>query len=383
MEPSSTGRALPPPSPAASKQRMVVTADITMTAAGRSRRDAHRLTTPGGCLHWPPQRSLRINRAAAVSNAGCPSADPNNNHNSCVIQPPLCVFVFDMTLPVLCLLLAPLAQPPASPLPIGEILRRVAENQEKRHRPHPRRLPPSVRTASSARGKLAREEKRQYTVTPPPKAPKRNSSSRGLTRSTQTPPYTDPKFRHRDSTSTANWPNPSRRPRQRQELPRRPQPRHVPSHRHEQRHYTFRFDGYQAVGDVQAIRSPSHPSNARKTPPMTRTAAPGPAPCSSTPMSSSPSQSPPNSAKSTRLVWSSWHQSQTARFKPQYRKVAGGLGFPATYGTEFGLRVLLRLRPYHRHESRKRRLPPNQHRVHHPIRNPLTPTGPLTPGQFS
>jgi len=224
-----------------------------------------------------------------------------------------------------------LAQPPASPLPIGEILRRVAENQEKATPPAPassttiRPHPPPPRAANSPA--------RRNASTPSPHRQRHRKGTPqvdALREARQTPPYTDPKFRHRDSTSTANWPNPCTDDLVNDKNSRDGLSRDMfPLTATEQRHYTFRFDGYQAVGDVQAIRSPSHPSNARKTPPKTRTAAPGPAPCSSTPMSSSPSPSPPNSAKSYPAGQGRLGINlKQLGLQPQYRKVAGGLGSP-------------------------------------------------------
>jgi hypothetical protein len=144
-------------------------------------------------------------------------------------------------------------------MPVAEILRRVADNQQRADESRSRVVyHQSVRTRlMRGGGKLAREESRQYTVTPTATgSEKQLLSISGLyEKHGKLHPYADPKFRHKDldldgeltedlTDDLVNSKN-SRDGISRDLFPLTAE---------EQRHYEFRFDGYQKVADVDAIR---------------------------------------------------------------------------------------------------------------------------------
>lgn len=251
-----------------------------------------------------------------------------------------------MTLPVLCLLLAPPTEPPAPPLPIEEILRRVAENQEKADTARTRVVyHQSVRTRLlRGDGKLAREEKRQYTVAPTAKGTEKELLKvDGLyEKHGKLLPYTNPKFRHKnvdldgelaESLTDDLVNDKSSRDGLSLDL--------FPLTAAEQRHYTFRFDGYQAIGKVQAIRLSFSPIKREKDAPDEESWRPW-----SGTVLIHPEEFQPM-AVTTQLgqIIPGWVKVvfginlKQLGYNLTYRKVEGGLWFPATYGTEFGLRV--------------------------------------------
>jgi hypothetical protein len=288
-----------------------------------------------------------------------------------------------MTLPALYLLLAPPAPPPP-PLPLEEILRRVAENQQRSDSARARIVyHQSVRTRLlRGGGKLAREESRQYTVAPTATGTEKEllSVAGQYEKHGKLHPYTDSKFRHKgvdldgelaDDLTDGLVDNKKSRDGLSRDL--------FPLTADEQRHYDFRFDGYQSVQGVQAIRLAFSPRKRPKTAEQ-KVSDPKPgapiadAPAAGEAEAAKPKDTGPEDSKSgdgdfDGRPWSGTVLIHPDEFQPisvvtslskgipgwvrvvfginlkqlgfslTYRKVAGGLWFPSTYGSEFFLRV--------------------------------------------
>lgn len=250
-----------------------------------------------------------------------------------------------MPLLALMLMLAPPGEAP--PIPLDEILARVAANQDKAEEARTRIVyQQSVRTRLlRGGGKLAREEKRFYTVTPTAKGTdKQLDKVEGIyEKHGKLHPYTDPKFRHKDvdldgeiaESLTDDLVNDKK---SRDGISRDL----FPLTRSEQRHYDFRFDGYQNVAGVQAIRLAFSPRKRAKGDACEEDCG---RPWSGTVLIHPDEFQPLSVATTMSNVIPGWVKVvfginlKQLGFSLTYRKVAGGLWFPATYGTEFGLRV--------------------------------------------
>ncbi|MBA3972976.1 MAG: hypothetical protein C0504_02010 [Candidatus Solibacter sp.] len=246
------------------------------------------------------------------------------------------------------LLLAPPSEPAPPPIALDEILARVAGNQEKTEEARARIVyQQSVRTRLlRGGGRLAREEKRFYTVTPTDKGTEKQLDKlEGLyEKGGKLHPYSDPKFRHKNvdldgelaESVTDDLVNDkkSRDGISRDLFPLTPA---------EQRHYDFRFDGYQNVAGVRAIRLAFSPRKRAKDDACEEDCG---RPWSGTVLIDPEEFQPLSVATTMSNVIPGWVKVvfginlKQLGFSLTYRKVAGGLWFPATYGTEFGLRVL-------------------------------------------
>jgi hypothetical protein len=249
-----------------------------------------------------------------------------------------------MTLPALYLLFAPPAATPPD-LPIDEILRRVAENQQRSDSARARIVyHQSVRTRLLRGGsRLAREETRQYTVAPTATGTEKELLSvvGQYEKHGKLLPYTDSKFRHKnvdiDGELTEELTNDLVDDKESRDGLSRDL---FPLTSDEQRSYDFRFDGYQTVQGVQAIRLAFSP---RKKPKGSEEDG---RPWSGTVLIH-PEEFQPISVVTTfahvipgwvRVVFGT--SLKQLGFSLTYRKVAGGLWFPSTYGSEFRFRVL-------------------------------------------
>ncbi len=248
-----------------------------------------------------------------------------------------------MTLPALCFLLAPPSPPPPS-LPIGEILRRVAENQERSDSARARIVyHQSVRTRLlRGGGKLAREETRQYTVTPTATGTEKEllNVEGQYEKNGKLHPYTDPKFRHKDLDLDGELTHDLSHDLASSKNTRDGISRDLfPLTADEQRFYDFRFDGYQSVQGVQAVRLAFSP---RKSPKGSEEDG---RPWSGTVLIHPDEFQPISVVTSLSKGIPGWVRVvfginlKQLGFSLTYRKVAGGLWFPSTYGSEFFLRV--------------------------------------------
>jgi len=248
-----------------------------------------------------------------------------------------------MILPALCLLLAPPAPPPP-PFPIEEILRRVADNQQRSDSARARIVyHQSVRTRLlRGGGKLAREESRQYTVTPTATGTdKEILSVAGLyEKGGKLHPYTDSKFRHKDLDLDGELADDLTNDLVNNKNTRDGISRDLfPLTADEQRYYDFRFDGYQAVQGVQAIRLAFSPHKRPKG------SDEDGRPWSGTVLIHPEEFQPMSVVTTLALSMPGWVRVvfgvnlQHLGFSLTYCKVAGGVWFPSTYGSEFFLRI--------------------------------------------
>ncbi|MBE0657488.1 MAG: hypothetical protein IH602_07335 [Bryobacteraceae bacterium] len=250
-------------------------------------------------------------------------------------------------MPALALLLLLAPPPDAPPLPIDEILARVAANQDRAEKVRTRIVyQQSVRTRLlRGGGKLAREEKRFYTVTPTENATgKQLDKVEGLyEKGGKLHPYSDPKFRHKgldldgeiaESLTDDLVNDKNSRDGISRDL--------FPLTRSEQSHYTFRFDGYHSVAGVRALRLAFSPVKRPKGDACEDDCG---RPWSGTVLIHPDEFQPISIVTNMSNPIPGWVKVvfginlKQLGFSLAYRKVAGGLWFPSTYGTEFGLRV--------------------------------------------
>lgn len=252
-----------------------------------------------------------------------------------------------MSVLALLLLLAspPEAAPP--PIPIGEILARVADNQDRAEQARTRIVyQQSVRTRLlRGGGKLAREEKRYYTATPTEKSTEKQLDKvEGLyEKGGKLHPYSDPKFRHKGLDLDGELAESLTDDLVNDKKSRDGISRDLfPLTRSEQRYYIFRFDGYQSVAGVRALRLAFSPRKRTKGDACEEDCG---RPWSGTALIHPEEFQPLSIATSMSKPIPGWVKVvfginlKQLGFSLTYRKVAGGLWFPSTYGTEFGLRV--------------------------------------------
>lgn len=244
------------------------------------------------------------------------------------------VFVLHRTYCLLVLFLPLCAQPA-----LDEILQRLAENQDR---------------ASGARktivyqqdtwvrliqtnGKLSREEKRQYTV-----APTETGSTKKLDnfegryrKGGKILSYDAPNFQYKDSDIDGELIEDLTEDLINDDKSRDGFSKDLfPLTREEQGHYTFRLDGTRKVGDVEAWRVSFQPNkdgvrawagevliHPRDYQPLLVT-----------------TKLDMKIPMAVKVMFGT--DVKQLGFSVTYRKVAEGLWFPATYGTEFGLKVL-------------------------------------------
>lgn len=228
----------------------------------------------------------------------------------------------------------------ASQPDLGEILRRVAENQEKAVAA---RLSIVYTQETRTRlmrggGKLAREEKRRYTVTPTATATnKKLDLFEGQYRKGgKLFPYTDPKFRHKDMDIDGDLVEDMTDDMVNDKESRDGIPKNLfPLTAKEQEHYTFRLAGVQKVNGVDAIRVAFEPKKGQEERPWAGEVLVDPAEYQPIRVVTKLSFNIPWAVK----VFLGTNIRQLG-YTVTYRKVVGGLWFPISYGTEFHLRVL-------------------------------------------
>lgn len=237
------------------------------------------------------------------------------------------------------------AAPPSSlPMPVAEILRRVADNQQRADESRSRIVyHQSVRTRlMRGGGKLAREESRQYTVAPTATGTEKQllSVSGLYEKHGKLHPYADPKFRHKDLDLDGELTEDLTNDLVNDKKSRDGISRDLfPLTAEEQRHYDFHFDGYQKVEGVEAIRLAFAPRKRVKG------SEEDGRPWSGTVLIHPEEFQPISVVTKFAQAIPGWVRVvfgislKQLGFSLTYRKVAGGLWFPSTYGTEFGLRV--------------------------------------------
>lgn len=237
----------------------------------------------------------------------------------------------------LLLLLAFLA--PAEPPPLDDILARLAANQERAIEARARVVYQQKTRSRLLRGggKLAREEWREYTVTPTPDGTtKERVSFRGqYERGGKLHPYDDPKFRHKDvdldgeilEDLTDDLVN-DRKSRDGLSTDL------FPLTRAEQRHYTFQFKGTRKVAGRDAWIVAFEPRKEEEGRPWSGEVAIDPEACQPLLVTTKLGKIIPGWV---RVVFGI--NLKQLGFSVTYREVAPELWFPATYGSEFFLRV--------------------------------------------
>jgi hypothetical protein len=237
--------------------------------------------------------------------------------------------------------LCPLALLAEAPQPDPkEILRRVAENQEKAVAA---RLSIVYTQETRTRlmrggGKLAREEKRRYTVTPTATATnKKLDLFEGQYRKGgKLLPYTDPKFRHKEMDIDGDLVEDMTDDMVNDKESRDGIPKNLfPLTAKEQEHYTFHLAGVQKANGVDAIRVAFEPKKGQEERPWTGEVLVDPVEFQPIRVVTRLSFNIPWAVK----VFLGTNIRQLG-YTVTYRKVVGGLWFPISYGTEFHLRVL-------------------------------------------
>jgi len=241
-----------------------------------------------------------------------------------------------MTLAAALLLCTVAAEPP----PVEEILRRVAENQEAavegrarvvyRQNVHTRML--------RGGGKVAREEKREYVVTPTPEGTNKelvkvegHYEKRGKLH-----PYHDPNFRHRDVDLDGAITQSLTNDLINDEKSRDGLSRDMfPLTKAEQEHYVFRYEGVRKTGQIDALRLTFEPKKGDfDGRPWSGEVLVHPEEFQPLLVTTKMGKVIPGWVKVVFGI-----NLKQLGFNVTYRKVADGLWFPATYGTEFGLRL--------------------------------------------
>jgi hypothetical protein len=246
-----------------------------------------------------------------------------------------------MILRLALLSVCPLALLAEAPPPgLSDILRRVADNQEKAVAA---RLSIVYTQETRTRlmrggGKLAREEKRRYTVTPTATATnKKLDLFEGQYRKGgKLLPYTDPKFRHKDMDIDGDLVEDMTDDMVNDKESRDGIPKNLfPLTAKEQEHYTFHLAGVQKVNGVDAIRVAFTPKKGEEERPWAGEVLVDPVEFQPIRVVTKLSFNIPWAVK----VFLGTNIRQLG-YTVTYKKVAGGLWFPVSYGTEFHLRVL-------------------------------------------
>lgn len=228
-----------------------------------------------------------------------------------------------------------------APLPgVDEVLKRVAENQEKAVSA---RLSIVYTQETRTRlmrsgGKVAREEKRRYTVAPTATATEKKLEffEGNYRKNGKLLPYTDPKFRHKDMDIDGDLVEDMTDDMVNDKESKDGIPRNLfPLTAQEQAHYTYRLAGTQTVNGVDAIRLEFEPKKGDDGRPWEGEALIDPVEFQPIRVVTKLAVSIPWAVK----VFLGTNVSQLG-FSVAYRRVADGLWFPISYGTEFHLRVL-------------------------------------------
>lgn len=235
----------------------------------------------------------------------------------------------------------PLALSAQTTLPdLSDILLRVAENQEKAVLARLSIVYTQETRTRLMRGgsKLAREEKRRYTVVPTPTSTEKKLDffEGRYQKGGKLIPYTDPKFRYKEMDidgevvehMTDNLVNDKE---SRDGIP----PDMFPLTAKEQRHYTYRLAGVQKLNGVDAIRLTFEPKKDEEEREWAGEVLIDPVEFQPIRVVTKLAFNIPWAVK----VFLGTNVRQLG-FTVTYRKVAQGLWFPISYGTEFHMRVL-------------------------------------------
>ena len=228
----------------------------------------------------------------------------------------------------------------APPPELNDVLRRVAENQEKAvaGRLSIVYTQETLTRLMRGGGKLAREEKRRYTVTPTATSTEKKLilfEGQYLKGGTLMP-YSDPKFRYKDmdidgdlvASMTDNMINGKE---SRDGIPKDL----FPLTALEQEHYIYRLAGTQKVNGVEALRLLFQPKKGDDERSWAGEVLVDPVEFQPIRVVTKLAFNIPWAVKV--LLGTNVRQ---LGFTVTYRKVAEGLWFPVSYGTEFHLRVL-------------------------------------------
>lgn len=235
----------------------------------------------------------------------------------------------------------PLALLAQTPLPdLNETLRRVAENQEKAVAARLSIVYTQETRTRLMRGgsKLAREEKRRYTVTPTATASEKKLDffEGRYRKGGELLPYTDPKFRYKgldiDGDMVENMTDDMVNDKEsRDGIPRNL----FPLTAKEQGHYTFQLAGVQKVNGTDAIRLTFEPKKDQDEREWAGEVLVDPVEFQPIRVVTKFASNIPWAVKVFLGV-----NIRQLGFTVTYRKVAEELWFPISYGTEFHLRVL-------------------------------------------
>ncbi len=247
-----------------------------------------------------------------------------------------------MNLRLVLVALCPLLQyAQTAPAPsLDEVLKRVAENQEKAVAA---RLSIVYTQETRTRlmrggGKLAREEKRRYTVVPTATtSEKKLELFEGQYRKGGVLlPYTDPKFRYKDMDIDGDLVEDMTNDMVNDKQSRDGIPKDMfPLTAKEQEHYAYRLAGVQKVNGVDALRLTFEPKKGDEERAWAGEVLVDAAEFQPIRVVTKLAFNIPWAVK----VFLGTNVRQLG-FTVTYRKVAEGLWFPISYGTEFHLRVL-------------------------------------------
>ena len=235
--------------------------------------------------------------------------------------------------------LATFAQTASLPA-LDEVLRRLAQNQENAVSARSSIVyTQEIRTRLMRGGsKLAREEKRRYTVTPTATSTEKKLDffEGNYEHNGKLIPYTDPKFRHKDMDIDGDLVEDMTDDMVNNKESRDGIPRNLfPLTAREQAHYNFRLAGTQKVNGSEAIRILFEPKKGDDDRAWTGEVLVDPLEFQPIRVVTKLAINIPWAVK----VFLGTNVRQLG-FTVTYRKVADGLWFPISYGTEFHLRVL-------------------------------------------
>lgn len=243
-----------------------------------------------------------------------------------------------LVLVTLCPLLASAQTAPTPSL--DEVLMRVADNQAKAVAARSSIVYTQETLTRLMRGgaKLGREEKRRYTIAPTPTSTERKLDSfEGRYRKNgELFPYTDPKFRYKDLDIDGDLVEKMTEDMVNDKEARDGVPRNLfPLTSEEQAHYDFRLGGTRMVNGTTAIRLQFEPKRGEEERPWVGEVLVDPVEFQPIRVVTRLSFKIPWAVK----VFLGTNVRQLG-YTVTYRKVADGLWFPVSYGTEFHLRVL-------------------------------------------
>lgn len=223
---------------------------------------------------------------------------------------------------------------------VDEILQRVAENQEKAadaRKTVVYRQDTFVRLLRT-NGKMSREEKRQYTVTPDAKGTdkKLDKFEGRYERGGKILTYDKPNFQYKDTDIDGDLIEDLTDDMINDKKSRDGISKDLfPLTKDEQAHYTFKLEGTRKVGTVDAYRITFEPKKEDASRCWAGEVLIHPDEFQPMMVTTKLSMKIPRAVKILFGI-----DIKQLGFNVSYRKVDEGLWFPATYGTEFGLKVL-------------------------------------------